>query len=198
VRGCSLGLAFSCSSAARAYAEGKGVSKDVQKGLDYFAKACQGGSSEVCGDFADELVKGEAFPKDLRRASEIATKLCESPDAKAQARAFSYCDKAAEIYLELGRPDKALPFAKKACESSKPMGCFTLAQMQESGKGTPKNAAAANAIYQEGCDEILYKIADDLRYHPACPAYFETKQDSAPAAKPKSKPKGKGGPRRRT
>ncbi len=149
-RGCSLGDSNACSNTAIAYLSGAGVPKDTAKGIDFFAKACQSGDAKVCEDFARELQFGANAPKDLERSFRIYSKLCEAEPGYV-------CQSAVDVLIQLGRYDDAFKMAKRLCDtdaSGYGKMCEPLAALYETGKGTKKDATAAQAIYKRICDYL--------------------------------------------
>jgi TPR repeat protein len=193
-RGCTLGSSVGCYWTAIGYVEGKGTAKDPQKGLDLLNKACDGGNQKVCEDLVGELRRGSRFPKDLKRSLQLSKNLCATPasDGFAKVAIGSRCEVTAEILTELGQYDEAFKYAKQACEANLPnvSYCMAQAQLQEEGKGTKKDVAAARSIFTKYCGEEMNRIIDSLRdgrqYCKGAGA-SPAKPGAKPAAKPKPK-----------
>lgn len=164
-RSCSAGYATGCFWTAAAYAEGQGVTKDPQKAVDLFDRSCASGNDAVCESFASELRQGNRIPKDLERALKLQTRLCEKAVAAGErVAAGGRCQEVAELDAKLGRNDEAFKFSKRACEvGADPSFCIMKAKVQESGKGTKKDPAAAHAFFKTYCGDEMNKAGRQPR-----------------------------------
>lgn len=152
-RGCQLGDSFSCKETAEAYIKGEGTSKNPQKGLDLLQKSCAGGDDTVCVEYIEVLKEGRGVKKDLATAELYAILTCLT---NTQA-----CELASDIYLELGKNDDAVKYAKMACDESLAY-CGKLQEMYATGKGAKKDPAKAREILKKMCDdEIVHIIVGD-------------------------------------
>ena len=187
-RSCSAGYATGCFWTAAAYAEGQGVTKDPQKAVDLFDRSCASGNDAVCESFASELRQGNRIPKDLERALKLQTRLCEKAVAAGErVAAGGRCQEVAELDAKLGRNDEAFKFSKRACEvGADPSFCIMKAKLQESGKGTKKDPAAAHAFFKTYCVDEMNKLVDSLDEAPICPKWGG---GAAPATPKKKKKK---------
>ena len=72
-----------------------------------------------------------------------------------------------------------------ACEAIAPdlNYCYTMARLQESGKGTKKDPATARATFRKMCEDPMQQILDGLRDYPVC----KKSGTAAKAAKPRPK-----------
>lgn len=173
-RGCRLGNAMACGSAAGNLRQGNGVKQDFQKALALLERSCDGGVVDNCIDLADVLHEGhDGSPKDPARAFAIASRYCSAKTS------WDGCMVAAESAKAAGKDDKTVfEMWKAECDHGSWNGCDAIAEMYASGKGTPKDPAKAREIWKKACEE--YEDAD------AC-----KKIGKAPpaAAKPAAPPK---------
>lgn len=130
--GCAQGDGESCSYAGRAYDDGKGVARDIDRARKLFEQGCGKGDAWGCSRQGWYYLAGQGVPRDEARGAQLYGKACEGGHAFA-------CARLGEFYLR-GQgvprdPQKARELLKKACESSHKdeKACATLQRMTSGG-----------------------------------------------------------------
>lgn len=76
-RACSLGFQSGCTTLGMALVAGRGIDKDIARGLSVLTRACDGGHSGACGMLSFYFKEGrEGVPKNLAKALQADEKLC--------------------------------------------------------------------------------------------------------------------------
>ena len=66
-----------CTELGKAYYYGNGVTKDINKAIQLYEKACDGGVMFSCSDLGDAYNKGEEVTKDFNKAAHFYKKACD-------------------------------------------------------------------------------------------------------------------------
>lgn len=66
-----------CTGLGKAYYYGNGVTKDINKAIQLYEKACDGGVMFSCSDLGDAYNKGEEVTKDFNKAAHFYKKACD-------------------------------------------------------------------------------------------------------------------------
>jgi TPR repeat protein len=117
--GCVTLSSRACTRLGGAYLRGRGVPADVQRGLDYLGRACQGGDPTACHALASFLSDGELTAREPGRALALREAACAEGIG---------CVDLAGLY-ERGEdraprdPDRALALYRWACDDHDPKGC---------------------------------------------------------------------------
>ena len=167
---CDNGDNNTCSAVAELYILGKGIDKDVQKGLEILNKNVEKENSKAMLIMSALYIQGAEIEKDYSKALNLGLKACDKGEALA-------CRLVAEIYQNgLGvaiSNEKTFEFFKKSCVESDTSldtgGCVNAGAMLEMGVGTDKNTNEALKMYNTACslDEkvgcvnyglLLYKL----------------------------------------
>ena len=149
-RGCSLGNATACSLAAYEILRGKRVTREVPRALALFERACQGGSPSECDDLGRLYETGKSFGNtdglsiDLEKALSYYKKAC--------SRDANWCLDAAKVAGQLGKAEESYRLAVRSCGSRDSEACLLAAVAHETGKGAPKDADKAKALFTKACD----------------------------------------------
>ena len=135
--GCEKKDARSCSLLAERYVQGRGVQRDLQKGVALYESACTGGHAVACQKLGSIYANGG-----YTDGTEVGT--------IAMARDLA----------------KSLHFHEKACTLDLADGCMSVASMYENGESVEKDTAKADAMYQLACakgsGDACYAIAIKL------------------------------------
>ena len=141
-----------CGAMAEFYVLGKGIDKDIEKGLEILNKNVEKENSTATFIMATLYARGGEVNKDYFKALNLGLKSCEKGEAIA-------CRLIAEIYQNgLGvsaNKEKAFEFFKKSCvgnnASLDAAGCVNAGAMLEMGSGTNKNVNEALKMYNTAC-----------------------------------------------
>jgi TPR repeat protein len=144
---CSGNYGPSCTALGEGYTNGQGVNKDPAKGLSLYVKGCETGSPRGC------LYAGNHYAKqDFATAKPYYEKACgwENTHACAALGRYYFDNKAG------GQSDPlALEYLLKSCSgtvsTNDSNGCYTLARMYKTGRGTPKNLSEAVVYFRRAC-----------------------------------------------
>lgn len=167
---CDNGDDNACSAVAELYVSGKGIDKDVKKGLEILNKNVEKENSTAMLIMSALYIQGVEIEKDYSKALNLGLKACDKGEALA-------CRLVAEMYQNgLGvavSNEKTFEFFKKSCVESDTSldtgGCVNAGAMLEMGVGTDKNTNEALKMYNTACslDEkvgcvnyglLLYKL----------------------------------------
>ncbi len=78
VKSCNEGSGMACFFVGASYLEGKGVDKDILKGVEYLEKACESGASVACYNLGNMYARGNSsIVKTIPKAKELYKKACD-------------------------------------------------------------------------------------------------------------------------
>ncbi len=117
-RACQLGFLKGCHNAGIAYMEGDGCPKNVNRGLDYYNKACSGSIGESCLSLWSAYFNGHNgdVVKDGPKALDYASKACDLEMFQGCVNAALMCRRGDGIPKD---PKQEKYFIKKAGELKK-------------------------------------------------------------------------------
>ena len=141
---CTDGKILACFEAARAYARGENVTRDLAKAARYFGIACQGGHTKACYSAGLLYDLGEGgVTRNADRAYKFYAAACEQDYANA-------CAPAAQLTKD---PQLALALNKKGCSSGDAMACVETGVTYQLGRGVKANSKTAATFYDKACDD---------------------------------------------
>ena len=151
---CEAGALRDCNVLAFLYMAGKAptIPQDMARGVELYARACDGGIASGCGNLADAHAAGNGTPRNGRKAVALYDKACGGGY-------LSGCVDAGEMYAtgEDGA-EKNLVLAsrmfKRACDSRILRGCNGLAQIYQ------RDPVAARALFKQACGGDREQCAD--------------------------------------
>ena len=109
--GCAANDARSCLKAGAIYQLGKTATPDLDKALEYYNKACQGGEKEGC-----TAAGGIYLNSDPQKVRELFNKACEQNDGYS-------CGMIGSILIEAKKFKEAYTFLVKGCKLSDKLAC---------------------------------------------------------------------------
>jgi hypothetical protein len=161
---CDAGNPRDCVHLAEAYSAGDGVTKNgdkekalLERAIDIFQKACDGGAVVACLNAGNMWMK---YADNSDSANPLYRKACDGGNATG-------CLHLGEAY-EFGHGlhgdnAQAVSFYQKACDGGQPSGCLKAGEMYEGlFPPVPEDRARVNALYRKACDG--HKIATDEQY----------------------------------
>ena len=152
--GCRLGDTRACVFAGRMLLEGHGAAKDVAKGLELLAKACDDDFAEACGAGAGWLSQPEHA-----RAADRGPALKDRFEAESSCLAGQgdECSRVGAGFLSgqgpyPQKPELAVRSYERGCAFGSSHACSNLADALEHGQGAPADLRRAAVVYQRSCD----------------------------------------------
>lgn len=153
-KACDRDHAKGCTRLAFLHDRGMGVAKDFKRAAGLYQQACRLGDPEGCIEVGLYFKLGQGRARDSARAAGWFARACQLGSAEG-------CRRQAGGDANLKRRRTLL---EKACKGGDGIGCNMLGEMHARGRGVPKDATRAAALYGRGCE---------LRYSPACTALGE-------------------------
>ncbi|NPA50906.1 MAG: SEL1-like repeat protein, partial [Epsilonproteobacteria bacterium] len=122
---------------------------EIEKGVDFYLKACKEGSMWGCYKAGLKYFKGDGSSQDLIRAKELFTKACDGGFIKG-------CYSLGELYLEgIGIEksySKALSLFEYSCKKGDSKSCNMIGKMYTTGKGVPLDLTKAKEYYEKSIE----------------------------------------------
>lgn len=148
--GCNDALLYLSST----FLKGKGVQKNVEKGMHYLELATEAGNIRAGLDYAEHLWKGIEVDKNLPRAVVILKRLEDS-------NAFFMLG---EIFRENAEYEKAFQYYQKSAESNHVYAQFAVALAFATGQGVKRDIQEAKKWLRSaaslGHDEARHKLEE--------------------------------------
>lgn len=149
-KACEAGWANACFNLGIAFENGRGAPKDAGKAVKLYAAACKEGLAVGCSSAGRSVLWGMGVQKDEATGVRLLQMGCNGGDEAA-------CSDLGVMVLGgvggLTKDEKvAAGLFKRACDGNVAIGCTNYGYMFEFGRGVPKNAAVAAAIYDKVCD----------------------------------------------
>lgn len=171
-RGCNLNLADACTEIGQMLLAGEGVEKNVERGLELIASACDAGEGGACvilgvraanegdADSARGFYGGACDAGDGRGCTLLAT---TSEDEAAKEELFKRgcvaevpdpraCTFAAVPAFEGDDPAEAIPVFRDSCGFGEAMGCWFLAVAYAQGRGVAASEALSAEHLELACE----------------------------------------------
>lgn len=127
LQACQEGAKEWCAIQAVALIDGKGVSKDIKKGLEYMEILCEREIAGACSLLASYYEYGINVPKDETKAKDYALKTLKLDDEACESKQLYACVMSAEIYQQGLGVEQDLNMAKtfyhRACEINNRFAC---------------------------------------------------------------------------
>lgn len=117
---CAANDARSCLKAGAIYQLGKTATPDLDKALEYYNKACQGGEKEGC-----TAAGGIYLNSDPQKVRELFNKACEQNDGYS-------CGMIGSILIEAKKFKEAYTFLEKGCKLNDKMSCEFASDLKRS------------------------------------------------------------------
>ena len=164
-RGCTLGEARGCASAADAYREGDpeaGIDPDFAMALDYAKKGCADPTDINCTSLAEIYFDKRAGAiRNEAKGFAVLDGVCVDTDSCMLSLLLMSLDSGFEAAI--AKQDE------KLC-AKEPKHCDMAAMAYESGgEGFPKNPTKARALYKKACDADHDERACEKSKAPAAP-----------------------------
>ena len=138
---------------ASSFLKGKGVKRDIAKGMYYLEKASDQGSNRAMLELADRLWKGRDVDKDVQRAASILKKL-DDPEA---------CFMLGELYRENTEYERAFEAYLLAAEKGHVYAQYSTAIALATGQGAKRDMSEAKKWLKSaaslGHDDARRKLA---------------------------------------
>ncbi|HLM73114.1 MAG TPA: tetratricopeptide repeat protein [Polyangiaceae bacterium] len=146
---CDKGQTTYCSAAAPMYTEGRGVDKDVNRGVGLYEKGCDGGDAKACVTVGEMLYNGKGVAKDAARAVALFRKACDKGETTGcVALGWAY-----ESGTGVGKnASMAANFFGMACNDKATLGCIGLGTLYKNGTGVSQDKARAELLFKKACD----------------------------------------------
>jgi uncharacterized protein len=147
---CDGGEAAGCTNLGEMYRNGRGVTKDENRAVQYFQKGCDGGDAIGCRHTGFMYEYGRGVTKDESRAFQLYQKGCNGGDSGG-------CSNLGVMY-QYGRgvtedESRALQLYQKACGGGYALGCSNSGVMYRDGQGgAAKDDNHAAQLFQKACD----------------------------------------------
>lgn len=141
---------FACSRLADMFAIGRGTTKDEKKALDLIARACKdAGYMDGCVQLGSAHHHARfGLTRDAAKAQELYEKACTAGYANG-------CFVLSQL-LEEETPNDSGPriveLLQKACDADSFPACNEVARRYEIGRGVPRDASKAYALYIKMCE----------------------------------------------
>lgn len=138
-----------CAELGKAYYYGNGVTKDINKAIQLYEKACDGGIMDGCIYSGIAYQKGEGAATDLGKAVQLYEKACNGKNmfgCTFLGEAYQYGNGVSkDLY-------KSAQLYEQACDNEEMIGCLDLGNAYYNGNGVAKNLNKAAQLYQKACD----------------------------------------------
>jgi uncharacterized protein len=150
-QGCNRGGMNACGRLGVAYRTGTVVPRDPPQAVALFRQACDGGDKASCALLGEMLAEGEGSARDLDRAVGLFRSACDTTVSLG-------CVGLGRLHLAgegVVRSDSlAAELFTQACgKTGHQDGCFYLAELLETGRGTPQNFQRAATLYRRECEK---------------------------------------------
>lgn len=120
------------------------VSDDGAAALAAFLKACEGGEAASCVAGGEMSYQGLGVAKDSKAAEELFEKACTAGEPMG-------CNDMGIVLADKKETSKAAGYYEKACNDKSALGCVGLGLLARDGRGVPKDAARAKALFDRAC-----------------------------------------------
>lgn len=137
------------------FLEGKGVEKDLEKGLAYLNRAASEGDVKAMNSLAKCFAEGIGVAIDKTKAIEWLSKASDAGDHISAQRLVWFCEN-----LDLGK-DESFRLYKEAAERGNTGAMYNLAKCYQKGLGAEQDLDAAIHWYSQAekkCIKAAYKL----------------------------------------
>ncbi len=145
-RACDAGFVRGCANLAVLYEIGEGVSRDYARSMSLSQSSCQHGDPIACHNQAILYLHGEGVAVNVARASQLFERSCDGGWAQS-------CLAAGEVLERAKKLDRAATFFQRACDHDSGKACGKLGTLMAEGKGVPRDADRAAALFARGCTQ---------------------------------------------
>jgi uncharacterized protein len=164
-RACDAGAGNACYRLAKMFAEGDGVTKDLDRAKQVFEKGCDSGATLAC-DAMIELFEKEGPAHDVAKAGEFRKRAAQTYDAEcAKGDAYACLVKGFRSESAAGMKPSADYYAK-ACGAGNATACWRGGYAYGSGDGVQRDEDRATQLYAKSAE--LNVAACDLGDRLAC------------------------------
>jgi len=150
-RKCVTGDLDACRNLGVMYAEGTGISRDVQRAAKLFVQACNGGNLPACNNLAFAYLEGTGVERQPAKAAEVYQKACDGGYKLACRNLGLMLRDGTSVPADLARAELLLD---KACKGGVPFACTNAGDVDamRAIKGGPARYKEMVAHYKQGCD----------------------------------------------
>jgi hypothetical protein len=159
--GCRQGHGESCSVLGQGYQSGRAGKRDLELALGYLERACKCGVKEACGSISSkkaDALQAKIDAEELAQPYPCSNSLTACI-AKCDQGQPASCTRLAYLYdntMEGGTPSPndllaAVVAAEQACDGGDSNGCSYLAVSYRDGRGVPRSAERAAALFARVC-----------------------------------------------
>jgi TPR repeat protein len=140
-----------CRNLGVMYAEGIGISRDLQRAAKLFVQSCNGGNLPACTNLALAYLEGTGVERQPAKAAEIYQKACDSGYKLACRNLGLMLRDGAGMPPDLAR---AAALLDKACKGGVPFACTNAGDVDAARaiKGGPARYKEMIGHYKQGCD----------------------------------------------
>ncbi|MGD0675768.1 MAG: tetratricopeptide repeat protein [Polyangiaceae bacterium] len=150
---CALKDAMACGLAGRLWLEGRGVARDIRKGIAMLVVACDEGIVIACSSGARWLADSSRA-RDVEEAADLRKRLdVEGACAQADADACFQVGRAFHVGQD-GFPQdwgRAATAYERGCNLGDARACNNLGDALDYGDGLPRDAQRAAALFDKAC-----------------------------------------------
>jgi len=142
-----------CANLGAMYGGGRGVPKDVTKGLAYLDAACRQQRSDACHAMGVLLLERHESPEDAKKGVKLLEQACRERDDVG-------CGELGRCYAEgIGVPRdavRAMRILEPTCAANAGRACWVLANLLERGDGVARDADRAAALTKKACASLFF------------------------------------------
>lgn len=119
--------------------------RDYEHAREPLALVCEGGDGFACFRLAELYQHGRGGGVDVTKAAALYAESCTKDYGEG-------CERRADLARDgEGDPAIELEFARKACESGRPLACLRAANQLDVGRGVERDANGAIALFEKAC-----------------------------------------------
>ena len=150
---CTLGDASACTHAGRMWLDGRGVTRDPERGLEMLARGCDGGVQAACM-VAIRWLADERHASSVHAGQALRARL--DGEISCLSGSIDDCTNLGQAYYAGREPyphDLARSAAayQRACDLGGAVACSNLGDAYEYGESLPRDLVRAAALYERAC-----------------------------------------------
>lgn len=170
-RGCSQGADHeSCKHIGESLCDGKGMTKNVELGAEFYEAACKRRDADACAKLGKMLMVGDGIERDEESAAFVLDTACHEGDVPSCRLAGKLFATGRDQYRSESRAASLLSIA---CERDDPSACRDLSELYRNSTDMSVDPARADELLDRACLLGSAGACDQLRKREA---------DSAPSA----------------
>jgi TPR repeat protein len=137
-----------CRELGNQYMDGKGVERNVERGMALYQQGCKLGDASACFGLMNLHRQGTHVPKSDLQANRVLDEACRA--GVAEACAWLGDAYGGGVGVAKSAP-QAIELYRKACDLQSGWGCEQLGQANWEGAAGPPDRAASAAAWEKGC-----------------------------------------------